>query len=53
MLSRLLGDYLNLLNGMSWPAFLQSYVDSFVLWVNQVLEFLDLEYLEVIYFLQF
>lgn len=52
MWSRLLVDYLNLLSTMSWPAFLQPYVNSFVSWVNGVLEYWDLEYLEVLLILQ-
>lgn len=50
MLSGLLAEYLSLLSSMSWPAFLQSHVDSFVAWVNGVLEYWDLEYLEVMLF---
>lgn len=36
------------LSNMAWPEFMQPYVDSFVQWVNSVLEYWDLEYLEVI-----
>lgn len=36
------------LNNMAWPEFMQPHVDSFVNWVNGVLEYWDLEYVEVI-----
>ena len=39
------------LTNMTWPEFMQPHVDSFVQWVNGVLEYWDLEYLEVRSFL--
>ena len=35
------------LTNMTWPEFMQPHVDNFVQWVNGVLEYWDLEYLEV------
>lgn len=35
------------LSAMNWPEWLQPHVDAFVLWVNGVLEYWDLEYMEV------
>ncbi|KAH7729626.1 Cytochrome oxidase assembly protein 1 [Aphelenchoides avenae] len=34
------------LSAMSWPEWLQPHVDAFVQWVNEVLEYWDLQYLE-------
>lgn len=36
---------------MGWPDFLQPHIDSFVQWVNSVLEYWDLDYLEYIIWL--
>lgn len=38
------------LSAMNWPDWLQPHMDAFVLWVNGVLEYWDLEYMEVGFF---
>lgn len=39
------------LTNMTWPEFMQPHVDNFVQWVNGVLEYWDLEYLEYLLWL--
>lgn len=45
-----LSTLLRHLDAMNWPEWLRPYVDSFVQWVNGVLEYWDLQYMEVEFF---
>uniref|UniRef100_A0AC34PUA4 Phospholipid/glycerol acyltransferase domain-containing protein n=1 Tax=Panagrolaimus sp. JU765 TaxID=591449 RepID=A0AC34PUA4_9BILA len=48
---RLIYGLLAELTNMTWPEFMQPYVDKFVQWVNSVLEYWDLDYLEYLLWL--